>query len=863
MTPAILVLTQLAQAGTVTLDGARWKQLLPPEEPKAEVAPGPAITWRRLSLKPGEKEILIDGVYKIHTARPGWLDVLLAGPGVEVRTARLAGRNAPIATGPDGTVLTVWVEGDAQLEVTAAASGDAARQPITLDLLDAPQGHVDVRTTRKVRLTSKAAIAKVSDTFWTGARDLSLRTLDWEKAGPKPNLVISQIGVGATLFDAEMLVKAHVRWGILHGELEEVSFDVPTAGADLQLDGPQVASWSRAGDRVTVRLRDPEDASVDVDLTWTSTVPEGDESRWALPRIRTQQTFRTERSLQLARDGEVEMVPDLDGWTATTGAKLPEWGRGLVEGSPTAAYTTTGAGEGSLGLFRFTPVSAPPTFIDVAAYDIAVTEAGRALIRAHYQVRNERGAFLRILPPPDTTIVGARVSGKTAKVGIVGKTWLIPLEKSIETVEGLLSFGVEVTLLSDTVPWQLREDRTLALPQVDVPVAVSRSTVYLPPGYQNRLAVGERSTIVSFTEGEGIRYGSALGDATAAEADALFQGAVTAWMGNDFDAVQSNLDALAAMNAENSNTDRLQANMDLISGKDKSADSGGAVALERRVKEQAKARSSRDRRAQEKVLEEAETAYLSGDYEEAEEAYSTALKLGKKLEKLEQEESVEVSEVNAMLSGQLKGAVAEKKKRITVRKDRDEEALADAPSPPAKPAPQPAESSLDAFDVPTQFEGHGGGVIGALDAGDLDGVFVGGLDANLSGGVGGLIGAKGTQIGAGELGSRGSGLGGGGTAEGLGGIGTKGIGSGRSGYGTDGGSFGTKGEGRTPNAQAGGPPDAVAAVTTAHEAPLDVRASALSVVIPSQGEAVRYQHLLLDANAPFALQIHAKKTRRP
>lgn len=89
------------------------------------------------------------------------------------------------------------------------------------------------------------------------------------------------------------------------------------------------------------------------------------------------------------------------------------------------------------------------------------------------------------------------------------------------------------------------------------------------------------------------------------------------------------------------------------------------------------------------------------------------------------------------------------------------------------------------------------GVLGALqDAGDLDGMFgSSGLDANLTGGIGGLIGAKGTQVGSGGLGARGSGLGGGGTAEGLGGLGTKGIGSGRSGYGSGGGSFGAKGEG--------------------------------------------------------------------
>ncbi len=89
------------------------------------------------------------------------------------------------------------------------------------------------------------------------------------------------------------------------------------------------------------------------------------------------------------------------------------------------------------------------------------------------------------------------------------------------------------------------------------------------------------------------------------------------------------------------------------------------------------------------------------------------------------------------------------------------------------------------------------GLLGAMDdMGGQDGVFgSGSLSSSVTGGIGGLIGAKGTQIGAGGLGSRGSGLGGGGTAEGLGGLGTRGAGGGRSGYGKGGGSFGPKGSG--------------------------------------------------------------------
>ncbi|MCB9765685.1 MAG: AgmX/PglI C-terminal domain-containing protein [Alphaproteobacteria bacterium] len=81
--------------------------------------------------------------------------------------------------------------------------------------------------------------------------------------------------------------------------------------------------------------------------------------------------------------------------------------------------------------------------------------------------------------------------------------------------------------------------------------------------------------------------------------------------------------------------------------------------------------------------------------------------------------------------------------------------------------------------------------------------------ADLTGGIGGLIGAKGGQFGSGGLGSRGSGLGGGGTAEGLGGLGTKGVGSGASGYGA-GGNIGAKGVGAV--GRVGGEPIILGAV---------------------------------------------------
>ncbi len=106
-------------------------------------------------------------------------------------------------------------------------------------------------------------------------------------------------------------------------------------------------------------------------------------------------------------------------------------------------------------------------------------------------------------------------------------------------------------------------------------------------------------------------------------------------------------------------------------------------------------------------------------------------------------------------------------------------AIDDEPSP-CGPAglhvsvPNAAPAGVSMVGGASMGQGRGTGMLGAMH----------------SGGIGGLIGAKGVQIGAGGLASRGSGLGGGGTAGGLGGLGTKGRGSGASGYGTGGGHFG-------------------------------------------------------------------------
>ncbi|MBL8971144.1 MAG: hypothetical protein JNK56_11210, partial [Myxococcales bacterium] len=388
------------------------------------------------------------------------------------------------------------------------------------------------------------------------------------------------------------------------------------------------------------------------------------ESRVPLPQVRFDEVFRAEASLQLARDGEVEAVPVLSGWTPSSAAGLPAWGQGLVEGAPTAAFLASGAAGGELELLRFVPIEGPPVVVDVAAYTIATSREGRALMRAHYEVRNERAASLKLTPPPGFTVLGVRVAGETAVIARDGDgAWRVPLQRSVDTVAGLLSFPVEVALLGDgAVPWARREQRALPLPRLDAPVAVTRVTLHLPPGYRSRLQPGDGEVVAAFTRGEGIHYGMGVGEVGAAEADALFQSAVKGWLGNDFDKAPAVLDRRRARGARNENLELLQGNLDLIAGKGKDGKANASKqdeSVNRRIREQARARAVADQVAQQELQAQAANSRKSGDYKAAESQYRQALAVGDRLAKLEQRESVEQSSVNAALLDELESTKKE------------------------------------------------------------------------------------------------------------------------------------------------------------------------------------------------------------
>lgn len=669
-----LVLAPAPGTGSVELDAGTWRGLHP-AAPSDVPVPAWAAT-RSVQLTPVPGGVTLRATWTLRSLSKGaWFSGHVLGAIPDLRVEQVTWDRQPVATRTtaDGVTVAGRVTGNAVLELVAFIPGEPTRDALQLTLLPAVRGHVEIaapeglvpvlRTTGPTSPATPAPdtpqdVIPIGAIYWTGAARLDLAYAAATPPASRQTVVVARAGLGLTVGDAELRGRARLVWEVRQGTIDAVDFTITGTGPDLLINGPNVRNVQRSGDRVHVELQAPVAGRQGLDLTWTAPIAKTAESRVPVPQLAFTDVFRSESSLQLARDGEVEAVPDITGWTPTTAAALPAWGQGLVEGAPTAAFRGGGSTSGALDLLRFVPLEGPPVVVDVAAYTIATSREGRALIRAHYEVRNERAATLRVRPPPGFEILGVRVAGATAtpardKDG----AWRIPLQRSVETVSGVLSFPVEIALLGGSGPWDRRERRALTLPQLDAPVAVARVTLHLPPGYRSRARPGDGEVVAAFTRGDGITYGLGVGAVGAAEADAVFQSAVKNWLGNDFAAAQADLDNLKAMGASNENIARLQGNLDVIAGRGDNDDKG----VQRRIREQAKARALGDQQLQEKLLTDADEARKSGDYEAAQSQYKAAIDVGDRLAKLEQKESVEQQTRNQSIALELESTAGELK----------------------------------------------------------------------------------------------------------------------------------------------------------------------------------------------------------
>ncbi|MBM4393202.1 MAG: hypothetical protein FJ090_18920, partial [Deltaproteobacteria bacterium] len=603
--------------------------------------PPPPVGWEateatwRLRIREGEA-VEVEATYRFVTPAPATANVRLGSPDLLVTYA-----SGPVIATPDGLVLALEPGPLAHEERLRGLYATRADGRMILDIHPAARTRVEVDAPG-LDVTVDGAVggelgpASRLQVSWAPHRD---------EAPPARQALVN--GEVATAFRAEagtIALDSAIRWTVLRGEVDTFRFDAPGL-QEIEVTGANIASWSASGSTVTIKTKAPVKGVFSARVAGRA--PARGEA--SVPGPVPSGVARVDRYWTLGKADEGELIP-VNTPSSITEKQLPAWARGLGEGAPLAHWR----GHQPLRVLpvAWDAVQGPDTVITSARYVVSAAREGRIALRQVYRVRNERRQYLHVRAAPGWKPIVVRVGGLPVSALDDGEGGLyIPLEKSVETLRGLLAFPVDVEWIGEDTAWIKRGDHQFRLPSVDAPVQSASWEVHLPRGYR---AVGRdgRSFVATVDTTEDRRKREVV--------DSAVLKAASAYKDNDFDTAQRWLDEAKNYEADNEDIAQLQDNLDVLSGKAAPSSSSSTSAQVRRVKELAKAKTSGLQEKQVTVEQEAETLYRSGDYDKAEALWSEALAIANELERTEQAESTVQKSNIAEAEGKLASIRAQK-----------------------------------------------------------------------------------------------------------------------------------------------------------------------------------------------------------
>jgi hypothetical protein len=145
---------------------------------------------------------------------------------------------------------------------------------------------------------------------------------------------------------------------------------------------------------------------------------------------------------------------------------------------------------------RFADAGVLAAVADRAVATTLVTAEGRALTEITLQVQNRAQPFLKVALPAGATIVSVEVAGETAKPMVGADGTRVPLLRPGFRPNG--SYQVSFVYMHAGTPFLRKGDFQMALPRMDIPVAIVEWEVFVPELYAVRAIAGnviDRSTV--------------------------------------------------------------------------------------------------------------------------------------------------------------------------------------------------------------------------------------------------------------------------------------------------------------------------------------------------------------------------------
>ena len=308
---------------------------------------------------------------------------------------------------------------------------------------------------------------------------------------PRPEVhrdarIETEAHVGWTLADGVHQVRAVLDLWLWGGTVEQLDLALPPGADRVEITGPDVREVRLEGPGARVFLRGPVRQWTRLAVAFEAPRPAS--GRMTLPAPGVVGARQRGGTLAIAGGGGgVLLEMDSPGLAPMALADLPDATRALLSAPAVYAYTLSGAWEARVDVVGMAEFPVRETLIDSALVTVLYRPDGQVMTKAVYQVRNRAQQYMTVDLPAGSHLVVVRVSEEqTNPVRGPGSAILVPLEKSVLTTAGLVSFPVEIVYRMRAAPLERKGRFRLPLPRTDLPVAYARCALMLPDGMHAR-----------------------------------------------------------------------------------------------------------------------------------------------------------------------------------------------------------------------------------------------------------------------------------------------------------------------------------------------------------------------------------------
>jgi len=485
-------------------------ELLGPLSPK----PPQALWVERASwtVRPAEAEAVVEAALDV-VALPGLMSrhARVLGADVAWRDVAIGGKPVALRRGDDGWF---WLDNPqpGRLRITAKAvlkpktSGDRR----TIAWLTGPAGwstagfESDAAWEARFSRSSAPIIGGDAGTRGTvGLVPGDRLEVTWQKPQPvvhRAAQIESAADIGWTLAEGVHQVRAVLALRLWGGEVAELTVDLP-AGADrVSITGPDVREVQVSGGAARVFLRGPITQRTRLSVAFES--PRAKTGRMSLPAFGVRGASQRSGALAIAGGaGAVLLEMESPGLAPMAIHDLPDAVRGLLAAAPVYAYQlSAGSWEARIDVVDMAEFPVRETLADSALYTMLYRPDGSIMTKVLYEVRNRGQQYMKVDLPQGARLLVARVAEQQKNLARgPGETVFVPLEKSVLTTAGLISFPVELVYLTKGPPLARQGRLSLPLPRTDLPVAYARCALEVPEGLSVRRWQGTLREVPSWS----------------------------------------------------------------------------------------------------------------------------------------------------------------------------------------------------------------------------------------------------------------------------------------------------------------------------------------------------------------------------